>query len=200
MKFEVPAGKIVLGLFLTTVLYVGLIVGFIFSSEMFNDFFDETTQLEDAFYDDDFEKTKDLLMEGEDPSKILFYGQTIIHKAIAKDKKNYYNEYMEYIEDPNIVNDSDESLLTYACMHASIDIIEDLVNRGANINYSDDWGYTPLLNAIASEREVEIIQFLLENGANPNFTQEDGLTALQLAEENGYDDIVEAIKSHMDQE
>ena len=67
-----------------------------------------------------------------------------------------------------------------------------LLEKGADINSSNDFGSTILiLAAFIFDESSEIVKLLLENGANVNLTNKDGETALIAAL---YSDNVETVK------
>jgi len=59
-------------------------------------------------------------------------------------------------------------------------IAEVLIKRGANINFINYDGYTPLMFA-ANRRALTLIQLLLSYGANPNLVNRKGEKAIHLA-------------------
>ena len=58
-----------------------------------------------------------------------------------------------------------------------------LLENGADVNTKDDWGSTPLMNAVYSEAGIETVQLLLENGADPTLKDSEGKTAYDYAVE-----------------
>ena len=54
----------------------------------------------------------------------------------------------------------------YAEHNVELEIIEQLVLAGANLEARGPLGETPLMIAIKSQRHIEIVNFLIENGAN----------------------------------
>lgn len=63
-------------------------------------------------------------------------------------------------------------------------LVINALNRGANINATDEEGYTPLLLLLSyssSKESNEIIEYLIENGANVNAVTEFGETPLHIA-------------------
>jgi ankyrin repeat protein len=83
-----------------------------------------------------------------------------------------------------------------------------LVNRGADVNRRNKYGFTALilasvtgptisavcggtdLSILASERQMEMVSLLLDAGADPNASTDDGLTPLMAASGEGYLEIV----------
>ncbi|HKO59647.1 MAG TPA: ankyrin repeat domain-containing protein [Pyrinomonadaceae bacterium] len=64
------------------------------------------------------------------------------------------------------------------------DLLWDLVNAGANINYKTDYGATPLMS-VAGQNNSEILEEMLTAGADVNAADDDGMTALILAASEG---------------
>ena len=60
-----------------------------------------------------------------------------------------------------------------------LDLVNLLLNKGANVNLQDKKGWTPLLYA-ASYQHIKTVRVLLRNNANVNLTNENGETALHL--------------------
>ena len=57
----------------------------------------------------------------------------------------------------------------------------ELLKRGANLETNDNYGCTPLLNAVKSGAPESIVDLLLEHGANVHAVSEDGKTVLHFA-------------------
>lgn len=79
--------------------------------------------------------------------------------------------------DVNVFNAARESALMYVALHGEIDLVRQLLARGAQINHP---GWTPLHYA-ASTGQIEVIEFLLENHAYIDAASENGTTPLMLA-------------------
>lgn len=87
--------------------------------------------------------------------------------------------------------------LQVACMQqGNIDIVKELVKRGANINSPAPscCGLTALQAAILSA-DMEVVQFLLDKGADARTpaSRRNGLTALQAAAEMGYTQLARVL-------
>ena len=59
-----------------------------------------------------------------------------------------------------------------ACRRGHIEIVEYLVEHGANVNVSDNDGITPLHDACRGGHK-EIVEYLVEHGANVNVSDND---------------------------
>ncbi len=72
--------------------------------------------------------------------------------------------------------------------------LKKLIQDGANVNQSDDIGYTPL-HAAAENGRIENVKILLQFGANANAKTTDGTTALDLARYHGHAELVSLLES-----
>lgn len=83
-------------------------------------------------------------------------------------------------------------LFWLVCQNGHKDIAELLVGHGADINFADKDGLTPL-SIICQNGHVDIVQLLLARGANPNIASNSGKTPLFVACQKGHTDIVELL-------
>lgn len=81
--------------------------------------------------------------------------------------------------------------LQNAVIWDQIEAVEILLEYGADVNTVDNWGDTPLINAIYYEVSPEVVELLLRYGANPNIVDDEGFTAYDYAEQF---DLVEYIE------
>ena len=65
-------------------------------------------------------------------------------------------------------------------VESSINMMKLLIENGANINYTDENGFTPLNIAIESG-DMELTKFLITNGANVNSLMQDGVSLIGYA-------------------
>ena len=99
---------------------------------------------------------------------------------------------------PNKTDKQGWTPLLMTICNGHIDIVKMLLDAKANINASNVEGRTPLINA-ADNGYIDIVRLLLENNANVNATCKCGKkpqTALSLAQEHGYTDIVNLLKQY----
>uniref|UniRef100_A0A8C5RCW8 Protein phosphatase 1 regulatory subunit n=1 Tax=Laticauda laticaudata TaxID=8630 RepID=A0A8C5RCW8_LATLA len=86
--------------------------------------------------------------------------------------------------DPGAVNGTNAdgiSALHQACIDENIEVVEFLVENGADVNQADNEGWTPL-HVAASCGYSEIAQYLLDHGANIAAVNSDGDVPLDIAE------------------
>lgn len=84
--------------------------------------------------------------------------------------------------------------LINATFYGEIEIMRWLIEKGADVNYQDKGGYTPLHFAV-QERRMNALDLLFENGANPNLKDRHGNSPLWTAVFNakGNFDIVKKL-------
>ncbi len=69
-----------------------------------------------------------------------------------------------------------------------------LIENGADVNVQSLYGYTYLAKAVESN-SIEWVKYLLKNGADYKIkNRKDGKTALMIAKEKGYNDIIAVLK------
>jgi uncharacterized protein len=70
----------------------------------------------------------------------------------------------------------------------SLETVQFLLNRGANVNASDKDGETPLFYAVRACNAM-LKKVLIEKGANPNRKNAEGITVLDIAQEENLREI-----------
>jgi ankyrin repeat protein len=73
--------------------------------------------------------------------------------------------------------------LVFAAREGRLDTAKVLVEAGADVNQTTEYGWTPLLVA-TNNRNYKLGAYLLEKGANPNIANKGGWTPLYLATDN----------------
>lgn len=92
----------------------------------------------------------------------------------------------------NVQNIFGNTPLIYSSMRNRIDIVELLLQRGADVNLQDNFGYTSLIWA-SYYGSIEIVKLLLHYKAKINLVTDKGNTALMYASLQGYKEIVEIL-------
>jgi ankyrin repeat protein len=85
------------------------------------------------------------------------------------------------------------SVLSFAAMQGSADIIRLLLDKGAEINSRDKYGQTPLILA-AWQGDTESVQSLLNAHADVTARDGSGQTALMWAQMEGHSAVAEVLK------
>ena len=107
---------------------------------------------------------------------------------------NYYdNEYaLEIVKTlidagAKMTNDYNKSILNQACIYGSHEMIQYLIEeRGLDLNHQDNFGLTPLMEAILHKNlPFSTIEYLIAQGSDINIKDSKGKTALDYAKERG---------------
>ena len=89
---------------------------------------------------------------------------------------------------PNVTYHTNTAL-TYAARDGHTEIARSLIAAGAEVNWVDGEGVTPLILS-AFKGHVELTELLLANGADPTVVDQWGRTALDYALRRGPDDAI----------
>lgn len=88
---------------------------------------------------------------------------------------------------PNAQNLDGDTALTWASVEAGLEIVEALLDGGADIDAEDIHGYTPLLLACRGTHDgAAKAKLLIERGADVNLAGPNGVTALMFAADTPY--------------
>ena len=134
-----------------------------------------------------------LLNAGADPNIAGYaYGDTSLHIA---DRKECSREVIQTVIDHganvNAANKENETALTLACMNNNEDVINVLLNAGADPNVADDvHGDASLHKAVKKTCSQGMIQALINHGANVNARNKVNETALALDCMNKNEDAI----------
>ncbi|XP_038238090.2 protein phosphatase 1 regulatory subunit 12C isoform X2 [Dermochelys coriacea] len=93
---------------------------------------------------------------------------------------------------PGLVNGTNAdgiSALHQACIDENLEVVQFLVENGANVNQADNEGWTPL-HVAASCSYKEIAQYLLAHGAQVAAVNSDGEIPLDIAEDDGMEALL----------
>ncbi|KAK5992007.1 Ankyrin repeat domain-containing protein 2 [Cladobotryum mycophilum] len=88
-----------------------------------------------------------------------------------------------------------EPLIHTAVKHGNCDIVQMLINHGADVNERDSMGRTPIHVAIENQ-QAEVLMLLLETGIDVNLCDNEGRTALSMAVNNSCESGVRLFLMH----
>jgi hypothetical protein len=110
--------------------------------------------------------------------------------AATKGQANIVREMLERGVDPADRN----TALIHAAFHGHMEIMNLLINKGADVNWKNpkDENRTPLM-AAAENGKPEITRLLLEKGADVNASLTSGSTALQFASMRGHVEVMKLL-------
>ena len=104
--------------------------------------------------------------------------------AVSAEQREITEQLLGMEADPNTINKNGDSVLLIAVKKNNNEIIQILLQAGADVNFATkNDGRTPLLQA-AKGSPSKIVQFLLRRGAKVNQASKDGTTPLMEAAEN----------------
>ncbi|CAL8100802.1 unnamed protein product [Calicophoron daubneyi] len=139
-----------------------------------------------------------LLERGADREHRDKKSNTPLHTAVYANQRAVVALLLDYgAEIEAQVDRTKDTALSIACSHGRLEIVEELLNRGANKEHRNISDYTPLSLA-ASGGYVEVIQLLLRHGAeiNSRTGSKLGISPLMLASMNGHTNAVRLLLEH----
>ena len=83
--------------------------------------------------------------------------------------------------------------LSHAAVQGDLELVQQLLEGGTDVNSKDPWGHTPLMSASWAGHK-EIVQVLLKRGADVNASTRRDWTALRFAKKLSHPQIVELLK------
>ena len=141
------------------------------------------------------EKGADIEAKDDDGINALVYASTYNNEEMVKFLLEKGADANTVCEIENEHTDIASTPLMNAAYRGNTNIINMLLENGADINYTTDFGMTALMMA-ASFNQFGAAKVLLENNADTSITDEYGRTALDLAKLEDYKDIVELLEKY----
>jgi ankyrin repeat protein len=105
-------------------------------------------------------------------------------KVVYENDFDKFKEMVDALEDINMQNKYGWTLLHIAIRRDRRDMVEYLLQKGADIDKTDGVGWTPLMEAIMDDK-TELCKYLVEKGADQSIANERGATAFMLAQKFG---------------
>lgn len=123
---------------------------------------------------------------------ILSYEErkNILFDAINIGNINYFNSAYKYIENPDVTNQSGDTILTYAILTQKYPVMVAILARGADPNLPNALGYSPIDIAVEL-LDIKALEILVKNKADINYFDSFGRTSLMHAARVGFLPAVE---------
>lgn len=149
----------------------------------------------EAVRDQNLAGVKTALANGADANASNPNAITALMFAALNGNLDVFNVLLEAGADVNLESGEGETALMYAAGEGHLEMAQILIEKGADVNVQDggDGGTTSLIRAAAGGH-IEIVKLLLANHADVTTQTPYGDTALTIAQDNGYTEIVELIK------
>ncbi len=153
-----------------------------------------------AAYVGDRESTAMLKAAGGAPDRpFLLIGKFLLTPALSavfNGQTDLFRDLVRGGADPNEDDSEGMSFLSWAVVENRLDLVEALLDLGANINHVDKFGYTPALYAATIDHgDEEILELLIERGADLTIVSKEGHTAVSNARRFNYPEIVRLLEA-----
>ncbi len=135
-----------------------------------------------------------LIKNGADPNITTDFKETPLMEAASKGHFEYIDSLIKNGAKPNTKDENKRTALHYAAENSVKSLIK-LVKNKANLNVRDGANRTPLMVA-AQTGNYKGAKELLKNGAKKNLKDQDGFNAVQIAEQEGFDQLAAYIKEY----
>lgn len=136
-----------------------------------------------------------LLKYGADPSIEDGRGEVPIMTFLTMcDDSQLYGDSLRLLLDVtsevNIVDRNGRSILHLAARYGSAEAVQQVLNRGANVDAVDALGESPLRYSVdTSNDRIQKIEILLRAGADPNSKAKDGRSPRQVVDESSDEEV-----------
>ena len=135
-----------------------------------------------------------LLNAGTDPTIGDINGDTCLHAAVGQNcTKEVIEEIINHGADVNATNKNNRTALMIACHKGNIDVMNLLLNAGANFDISDDDAQTCLHYAATGDSSHEVLEIIIGHGVDVNSTNNSNQTALMRASHKGNKHVINVL-------
>jgi ankyrin repeat protein len=116
--------------------------------------------------------------------------------ALEKGRPEIARMLLERGVDVNYMDNRGSSPLHIARRRTSIDLVQLLLDHGANINASDTWRGETVLHDASSKGHITVVKLLLEHGANVDSRSKSRWTPLHCTTVMGHSKVAELLLDH----
>jgi len=114
---------------------------------------------------------------------------SVFEQIVYENNFEKFKDMVSKLDDINIVNKYGWTLLHITIRRDRRDMVEFLLESGADIDKIDGVGWTPLMEAIMDEMTA-LVKLLVEKGADKSIANERGATASMLAQKFSRTDML----------
>jgi Ankyrin repeats (3 copies) len=122
-------------------------------------------------------------------TKDFGFGTTFLEWAVQNYQAEIVNVLIDSGMNINTLGGSSSPLMEAVILDKT-DAAQLLIDKGADIEFKDEYDVTPLMSA-ASSGNLELVKILIKSGANPIELDGYERTAIQHAAEEGYQEVVQ---------
>jgi hypothetical protein len=108
-------------------------------------------------------------------------GRTPLRLAAEAGHMDVFKVLLDYNADINAKTKQEDTTLHRAAVYSNREMVDFLLDNGANIEAEDMYGYTPLFSAVFRSYDTEVLKALLKKQANVNKKDVFGMTPLHVA-------------------
>ena len=139
----------------------------------------------DALEDNNLTTFRQALLEGHSPNLRSDEGEPVIVVAAALNRLYLMDVLFEHggVNVDASIRKTRETALMVASENGYLEVMELLIEKGADLDAEDRRGETPLIKAVRAG-ELSAVQLLIDEGAEPNQTDYTGRSAYAHAEES----------------
>lgn len=122
------------------------------------------------------------------------YGNTALMLATKDNQIETLLKLLASGADPNIKNNANNSAIKIAVKYGHIELVEILLNNGASLLDIDSNYFLDLWFDAVEQGRLKLVKLLLDNGADASAINEKGETAIVIAFDSEYHDIVHILE------
>ncbi|CAG0881131.1 unnamed protein product [Cyprideis torosa] len=122
--------------------------------------------------------------------RLEFEPQVVLLDAAAYNDIHEVRRLLEKNVDPDLANEDGLTALHQSCINRNAEMVELLLNHGANVNATDTENWTPL-HAAATCGHLELVKLLIEHNANLLAVNDEGSMPYDICEDDATLDYIE---------